>query len=322
MTIKKVAIQMDPIEKIDLDFDTSFLLAKEAQDRGYEIFYYNPKDLEYKNRSIFALGHFVELFNDKNRYYNYLSSKKEIFNLENADVILIRQDPPFDMNYITSTYLLEKLSSSTTVLNNPSSIRNSSEKIYPLEFEKFMAPTIITQNIVTIKEFLLEHQDIVTKPLYGNGGEGIFRSRIENNKLQGIDESKTNLNEPIIVQKYIPEIIEGDRRIILIDGEYAGSVARIPEKNNLKANFHAGGYPKKTDLVYRDKEIDKISLIGFCFIIGGGIGNIYDRILYGSVTDFLFIDLGGIFKTGIFNIADLSVTTGMIMILLMSFKNK
>ena len=255
MTIKKVAIQMDPIEKIDLDFDTSFLLAKEAQDRGYEIFYYNPKDLEYKNRSIFALGHFVELFNDKNRYYNYLSNKKEIFNLENADVILIRQDPPFDMNYITSTYLLEKLSSSTTVLNNPSSIRNSSEKIYPLEFEKFMAPTIITQNIVTIKEFLLEHQDIVTKPLYGNGGEGIFRSRIENNKLQGIDESKTNLNEPIIVQKYIPEIIEGDRRIILIDGEYAGSVARIPEKNNLKANFHAGGKPQKTELIRKDEEI-------------------------------------------------------------------
>ena len=255
MTIKKVAIQMDPIEKIDLDFDTSFLLAKEAQDRGYEIFYYNPKDLEYKNRSIFALGHFVELFNDKNKYYNYLSNKKEIFNLENADVILIRQDPPFDMNYITSTYLLEKLSSSTTVLNNPSSIRNSSEKIYPLEFEKFMAPTIITQNIVTIKEFLLEHQDIVTKPLYGNGGEGIFRSRIENNKLQGIDESKTNLNEPIIVQKYIPEIIEGDRRIILIDGEYAGSVARIPEKNNLKANFHAGGKPQKTELIRKDEEI-------------------------------------------------------------------
>ena len=255
MTIKKVAIQMDPIEKIDLDFDTSFLLAKEAQDRGYEIFYYNPKDLEYKNRSIFALGHFVELFNDKNKYYNYLSSKKEIFNLENADVILIRQDPPFDMNYITSTYLLEKLSSSTTVLNNPSSIRNSSEKIYPLEFEKFMAPTIITQNIVTIKEFLLEHQDIVTKPLYGNGGEGIYRSRIENNQLQGIDESKTNLNEPIIVQKYIPEIIEGDRRIILIDGEYAGSVARIPEKNNLKANFHAGGKPQKTELIRKDEEI-------------------------------------------------------------------
>ena len=255
MAIKKVAIQMDPIEKIDLDFDTSFLLAKEAQDRGYEIFYYNPKDLEYKNRSIFALGHFVELFNDKNRYYNYLSNKKEIFNLENADVILIRQDPPFDMNYITSTYLLEKLLSSTTVLNNPSSIRNSSEKIYPLEFEKFMAPTIITQNILTIKEFLLEHQDIVTKPLYGNGGEGIFRSRIENNKLQGIDESKTNLNEPIIVQKYIPEIIEGDRRIILIDGEYAGSVARIPEKNNLKANFHAGGKPQKTELIRKDEEI-------------------------------------------------------------------
>ena len=159
------------------------------------------------------------------------------------------------MNYITSTYLLEKLSSSTTVLNNPSSIRNSSEKIYPLEFEKFMAPTIITQNIASIKEFLLEHKDIVTKPLYGNGGEGIYRSRIENNKLQGIDESKTNLNEPIIVQKYIPEIIEGDRRIILIDGEYAGSVARIPEKNNLKANFHAGGKPQKTELIRKDEEI-------------------------------------------------------------------
>ena len=251
---KSIAIQMDNIEKIDYEFDTSFLIGYEAQERGYDIFYYNPKDLFINENQIQASGYFLELFLDENNYYNFKSEKK-IAKLENFQFVFLRQDPPFDMNYITSTYLLEKLSSSTTVLNNPSSIRNSSEKIYPLEFEKFMAPTIITQNIASIKEFLLEHKDIVTKPLYGNGGEGIYRSRIENNKLQGIDESKTNLNEPIIVQKYIPEIIEGDRRIILIDGEYAGSVARIPEKNNLKANFHAGGKPQKTELIRKDEEI-------------------------------------------------------------------
>ncbi len=255
MTIKKIAIQMDPIENIDLNFDTSFLLIMEAQKRGYDIFYYNPIDLEYDNNVLKAWGFFINVFDKNDSHFKYISEEKELINLSDMDVILIRQDPPFDMNYITSTYLLEQLPSSTVILNNPISIRNSAEKMYPIKFQKYMPPTIITQNIETIKKFLEENKDIVTKPLYGNGGEGIFRSKIDDLKLQGIDENKNLLDEPIMAQKYIPEIIEGDRRIILIDGEYVGSVARIPQDNNLKANFHAGGKPRRTDLVYRDKEI-------------------------------------------------------------------
>ena len=245
---------MDLIEKIDFDYDSSFLLAIEAQKRGYEIFYYNPSDLEYKNSKIFASGFYIELFNNKNNYFKFISKKISI-NLDEFDVVLIRQDPPFDMNYISSTYLLEHLPSSTIVLNNPTSVRNCSEKIYPFQFREFMPPTIVTQNIESIKKFLLENKDIVTKPLYGNGGEGIFRTTINDKNLKGIDEKESRIDEPIIVQKYIPEIVMGDRRIILIDGEYVGSVARIPQPNNLKANFHAGGKPQKTSLINRDREI-------------------------------------------------------------------
>ena len=255
MMIKRVAIQMDTIDSIDLEFDTSFLLGKEAQNRGYDLFYYNPVDLEYENGSVFASGYFIELYETQNTHYKFLTENKEKINLNNFDVVLIRQDPPFNMHYITSTYLLDQISSTTIVLNDPTSIRNSSEKIYPFEFKKFIAPTIITQKTETLKKFLNFHKDIITKPLYGNGGEGIFRTKIDDTKLHGIDQSKKILDDPIMAQKYIPEITEGDRRIILIDGEYAGSVARIPQDNNIKANFHAGGIPKKSDLIYRDKEI-------------------------------------------------------------------
>tara|TARA_Y100000590_G_scaffold441266_1_gene567697 strand:- start:1198 stop:2148 length:951 start_codon:yes stop_codon:yes gene_type:complete len=255
MKISKVAIQMDSIDSIDLEFDTSFLIGKEAQNRGYDLFYYNPVDLEYENGSVFASGYFIELYDNEETYYKYLSTNKEKIDLVNFDVVLIRQDPPFNMNYISSTYLLDQISSSTVVLNNPTSIRNCSEKIYPFEFNQYIAPTIITQKISTLKKFIEENKDIITKPLYGNGGEGIYRTKIDDKKIQGIDDTSNILEEPIMAQRYIPEIIEGDRRIILIDGEYMGSVARIPQDNNIKANFHAGGKPEKSELIYRDKEI-------------------------------------------------------------------
>ncbi len=255
MNKKKIAIQMDAIEKIDLVFDSSFLLITEAQNRGFDIFYYNPVDLEYDNGIVKAHGYFIEVFNKKDLHFKYKHEKKEIINLAEFDVVLIRQDPPFNMNYISSTYLLEQLPSATIVLNHPKSIRNAAEKIYPFQFQKYMPPTIVTQNIETIRKFLKKNNDIVTKPLYGNGGEGIFRTRLDDKSLQGIDETNKILDAPIMVQKYIPEIIEGDRRIVLIDGEYAGSVARIPQPNKLKANFHAGGKAQKTNLIYRDQEI-------------------------------------------------------------------
>ena len=245
---------MDKIEDIDINFDSSFLIGREAQKRNYEIFYYNPQELFYNEGLIQANGYYIELVENNTKYFKYLS-KKILVNLQDFKYIFIRQDPPFDMNYITSTYLLDYLPSSTIVINNPTSVRNFSEKISAFQFKEFMPPTIVSQNVESIKNFLIRYEDIVTKPLYGNGGEGIYRYTIQDNKLKDIFQNLTILEEPLMVQKYIPEINEGDRRIILLDGEYVGSVARMPMKNSIKANFHAGGTAKKTGLVRRDKEI-------------------------------------------------------------------
>ena len=250
----KIAMQMDSIENIDLEFDTSFMIMLEAQKRNYEVFYYNPEDLFYNDGVVQATGFYIKLIENEKKYFEYLS-KKIVIDLNNFNFLFVRQDPPFDMNYITSTYLLEFLSSSTVIINNPISIRNFSEKIFPFKFKEYMAPTIISQDVEIIKSFLIKHEDIITKPLYGNGGEGIFRSTLKEKKLNGINIDNQILSEPIMAQKYIPDIVNGDRRIILIDGEYAGSVSRIPEKNNIKANFHAGGTAMKTDLIRRDEEI-------------------------------------------------------------------
>ena len=252
--MKKVAIQMNKIEEIDINFDSSFLIVLEAQKRNYEIFYYNPENLFYNEGLIQANGFYIKLIENNKKHFKYLSRKLSV-NLNDFNYIFIRQDPPFDMNYITSTYLLEYLSSSTVVINNPMSIRNFSEKISAFQFREFMSPTTVSQDIEIIKSFLIKHKDIVTKPLYGNGGEGVYRHTIQDNKLKNIFQNKTILDEPLMAQKYIPEINEGDRRIILIDGEYVGSVVRMPMKNSIKANFHAGGTAKKTGLVRRDKEI-------------------------------------------------------------------
>ena len=250
----KIAIQMDSIENIDLEFDTSFMIMLEGQKRNYEIFYYNPHDLNYNEGVIQASGFYIKLNENNEKYFEYLT-KKIVVDLSNFNYVFIRQDPPFNMNYITSTYLLELLPSSSLVINNATSIRNFSEKIFPFKFKEYMAPTIVSQDVDVLKKFLLKHEDIIIKPLYGSGGEGIFRSTIKDDDLVGINKNIKILDEPMIAQKFIPEIKDGDRRIILIDGEYAGSVARIPKQNSIKANFHAGGIAQKTSLIRRDKEI-------------------------------------------------------------------
>ena len=250
----KIVIQMDNIEKIDINFDSSFLILMEAQKRGYKIFYYNPHNLFYNEGLVQACGFQIELFENSKNYFKYIS-KEVTLNLSDFRLIFIRQDPPFDMNYITSTYLLEYLPSTSIVINNPTSIRNFSEKISSFQFKEFMPPTIVSQNKEILLDFLFKHKDIITKPLYGSGGEGIYRSKIEDNKLTSIKSNTKILDEPLMAQKYVPEISEGDRRIILIDGEYVGSVARMPMKNSIKANFHAGGIAKKIGLIRRDMEI-------------------------------------------------------------------
>jgi glutathione synthase len=248
----KIAIQMDDIKTIDFDFDSSFIIGLEGQRRNYDIFYYHPDDLFIDQGEVKAKGFFLELFDQKKNYYKFLSDKI-VVNLEEFKFIFLRQDPPFNMHYITSTYLLDCLPKSTKVINNPSSVRNAAEKILPFQFKEFMPPTLISQRVEEIKIFFKLHEDIIIKPLYGNGGEGIHRS--QNGLLEGIDIHGDYLKMPIMAQKYIPEISEGDRRIIFFDGDYVGSVARIPSEGSIKANFHAGGSAKKTGLVFRDQQI-------------------------------------------------------------------
>ena len=253
---KQIGIQMDNIENIDYEFDTSFLIGYEAQERGYKIFYYEPNDLKIINGDVLATGYYLELNLDQNNYFKYTSGKKTV-DLKNFNFIFLRQDPPFNMNYITSTYILDFLPSTTKVINDPTSVRNATEKLYTFNFKEFMPPTIVTKHLNEIDKFLEEAGDIITKPLYGNGGEGIHRFNINNFNH---DILKQYLHLPIMVQKYVNEIDQGDRRLIIIDGEYCGSVARIPKEGDIKANFHAGGIPNKTDLVFRDKEI--IDIVG------------------------------------------------------------
>ena len=248
----KIAIQMDDIKTIDYAYDSSFMIGLEGQKRNYELFVYHPNDLFLDSGIVKANGFYIELIDQDTDYFKIISDKIEI-ELAEFSFIFLRQDPPFNMHYITSTYLLGCLPKNTIVINNPTSVRNCAEKILPFKFKEFMPPTVISQKVDDINIFLNIHKDIITKPLYGNGGEGIHRSK--DGHLEGLDTDKQYFELPIMAQKYIPEIINGDRRIIFIDGDYVGSVARIPSKGSIKANFHAGGVAKKTELVYRDKEI-------------------------------------------------------------------
>ena len=175
---------MDDIKEIDYAFDSSFMIGLEAQNRNYELFYYHPNDLFLDDGIVKSRGFFIELYDKKDDYVKFLSDKTEV-NLNDFKFIFLRQDPPFNMHYITSTYLLDCLSDNTIVINNPTAVRNCAEKILPFKFKEFMPPTIISQNIDNIKNFLTTHNDIITKPLYGNGGEGIHRSN--NGYLEGID---------------------------------------------------------------------------------------------------------------------------------------
>ena len=248
----KIAIQMDDINTIDYAYDSSFMIGLEGQKRNYELFVYHPNDLFLDSGIVKANGFYIELIDQDKDYFKFISDKIEI-ELAEFSFIFLRQDPPFNMHYITSTYLLDCLPKNTIVINNPTSVRNCAEKILPFKFKEFMPPTLISQKVDDINIFLNIHKDIITKPLYGNGGEGIHRSK--EGHLEGLDTDKKYFEMPIMAQKYIPEIIDGDRRIIFIDGDYVGSVARMPSKGSIKANFHAGGVAKKTELVYRDKEI-------------------------------------------------------------------
>jgi len=249
-----IAIQMDPWSTINPKGDSTYSLALEAQKRGYKLFCYSPNNLSLENNKVTAKGNFFTLNSNKNKFFSLKKIKK--INLNSMDVILVRQDPPFNMNYITATYLLEKLPDKVLIINNPKHIRDYPEKLSMFDFDKIIPPTLVSSDLQEILQFNKKNKVSIIKPLYGNGGEGI--EKIDSNKIRSKKLANNLLKKyklPIIVQKFIKEISLGDRRIILIDGEYVGSVARIPAKNSIKANFHAGGLAKETNLVFRDKKI-------------------------------------------------------------------
>jgi glutathione synthase len=249
-----VAIQMDPIASVNIDADSTFVLALEAQARGHALYHYLPQHLSLKDGRVTARGQRLEVRRERGRHHTL--GPLETIELAAADVILMRQDPPFDMGYITATHILEHLSKTTLVVNDPVSVRNSPEKLFATHFPGLMPPTLVTSDRDEIVAFRREHGEIILKPLFGNGGAGVFHLRPEDDNLNALLEMfATFYREPIMVQRYVPAVRQGDKRIILIDGEAAGAVLRVPPEGEARANLHVGGQALKTELTRREREI-------------------------------------------------------------------
>jgi glutathione synthase len=249
-----VAIQMDPIDDIDIDADSTFVLALEAQKRGHALFHYLPQDLVFRNHRLYARTCALQVRREADNHFTL--GEPQMLDLATADIVLMRQDPPFDMAYITATHLLEHIHPKTLVVNDPVHVRNAPEKLFVTHFEGVLPPTLITSNRAEILAFRNEYHDIIVKPLFGNGGAGVFHVKPEDENLSSLLEMFTEMyREPIIIQKYLPEIRLGDKRIILVDGVPAGAVNRIPLDGEARANFHAGGSAGKTTLTQREREI-------------------------------------------------------------------
>ena len=250
-----VAIQMDPIETINIDADSTFVLALEAQARGHTIFHYLPQALTLRDGRLYARGRALSVQRERGNHHKF--GAFEELDLATLDVILMRQDPPFDMAYITATHLLELLpANGPLVVNDPAAVRNAPEKLFVLKFKDLMPPTLLSLDADEIRAFWEEHGDIILKPLFGHAGAGIVHLRPGDENLNSLLEMYAQIyREPVMVQRYVPEVRNGDKRIILIDGEPAGAVLRIPVTGEARANFHAGGRAGKTVLTLREKEI-------------------------------------------------------------------
>lgn len=250
----KIAFQMDPIGPIDIDADSTFRLAEEAQARGHELFYYTPEHLAYDEGRITARGHSLKVQRVKGDHA--ILGELETVDLADFDVVWLRQDPPFDMFYITTTHLLDRLAPSTLIVNDSFWVRNFPEKLLILDFPDLMPPTTIARDLETIRAFRDRHGDIILKPLYGNGGVGVFLLKGGDSNLSSLHEMFTGFSrEPLIVQKFLPDVSRGDKRVILVDGEPVGAINRVPAEGETRSNMHVGGRPEKVDLTDRDREI-------------------------------------------------------------------
>lgn len=250
----KIAFQMDPIGPINIDADSTFRLAEEAQLRGHELFYYTPDKLAYDQGRVTARGWPLTVQRVQGDHFTL--GDEQTVDLAEFDVVWLRQDPPFDMFYITTTHLLQRLMPGTTVVNDPFWVRNFPEKLLILDFPQLMPPTAIARDLDTIRAFKEEHGDVILKPLYGNGGAGVFLLRKEDRNLTSLHELFTGFSrEPLIVQKFLPDVSKGDKRVILVDGEAVGAINRVPAKGETRSNMHVGGRPEQIELSDRDREI-------------------------------------------------------------------
>lgn len=250
----KIAFQMDPIGPININADSTFRIAEEAQARGHELFYYTPENLSYQAGKVTAKGWPLTVQRVEGDHFS-LGEIQEV-DLAGFDVVWLRQDPPFDMFYITTTHLLDRIHPDTLVVNDPFWVRNYPEKLLVLDFPELTPPTTIAKDLDTIRAFKDLHGDVILKPLYGNGGAGVFRLTPEDRNLSSLHELFTGFSrEPLIVQKFLPAVSKGDKRIILIDGEPVGAINRVPAKGETRSNMHVGGRPEKVGLTPRDEEI-------------------------------------------------------------------
>jgi glutathione synthase len=249
-----VAVQMDPIERINIRGDSTFALLLEAQKRGHDIAYYTPDRLAMYGDKVLAALQPLTVRDREGDYFTLGAAKRT--ELAGFDVVLLRQDPPFDLAYITTTHLLERIHPKTLVVNDPVEVRNAPEKMFVMAFPELMPPTLITRDLAEIKAFRAEHGDIVIKPLYGKGGEAVFRiAKGDLNFGSLYDLFAVTFREQWVVQRFLPAVRDGDKRIILVDGEFAGAVNRIPAPDDLRSNMVRGGTPKETDLSKREREI-------------------------------------------------------------------
>jgi glutathione synthase len=249
-----VAIQMDPIQHINIETDSTFVLALEAQARGYDLYYYLPEHMAYAEGIVRAKARRLKVRRESGDHFTL--GPYETRDLASFDVVLMRQDPPFDLTYITATHLLERLPPGTLVVNDPAEVRNAPEKIFVTRFPHLMPPTLVSRDADEIAAFRAAQGDIVVKPLFGAGGSGVVRLKPDDENLSSILELFSQISrEPVMVQRYLPEIRNGDKRIVLIDGEPAGAVNRVPKVGEARANLHVGGKAVASRLTQREREI-------------------------------------------------------------------
>jgi len=251
----RVAIQMDPLENINISGDSTFAIMLKAQELGHKLYHYLAEDLTWQDGRLYAGAHEVSVQAVAGDHFKL--GDFTILDLgKDVDVVLMRQDPPFDLGYITATHLLERIQSETLVVNDPAAVRNAPEKVWVLDFARFMPPTMLTRSLGAARHFLAEHEEIVIKPLHGFAGGSVFRIGRDGRNLASLIELfNRTYREPHVIQKFLPEIADGDKRIVLVDGEVAGAVNRVPGEGEIRSNLAVGGKPAKTELTAHELEI-------------------------------------------------------------------